>query len=95
MGSFPKGEVLSIPEAMQAGQGDALCPPLQEVSTAVWETLAYLEFAALLPKGKELRNCLVLRSVAGKLQTKLIKWTETITGAHHPHHVRGLVGLDA
>ena len=44
-----------------------------------------LEFAALLPRKKGLRNCLVPRSQAGKLQNKLINWTETVTGAYRTH----------
>lgn len=80
MGILPQGGVLGIPEVTQAAQEDALCPPRELVSAAVWETPACLEFAALLPRKKELRNRLVLRSQAGKLQNKLINWTETVTG---------------
>lgn len=46
-----------------------------------------LEFAALLPRKKELRNDVVPRSQAGKLQNELINWTETVTGASCTHRV--------
>lgn len=65
---LPKDGVLGIPKGCRLGRemlcgGEHIC---------VGNPCLCLGFAALLPKKKELRNRLVQRSQAGKLQNELI-----------------------